>query len=165
MTASQNGWSVIAPNETYKWVIPGTDRHLILRKGAAGFVLAHLALWYHESVEPLNTGVWDDWGYAVRPVRGFTVISNHASGTAMDLNAVKHGMGVKNTFTLKQKVKVRARLVWMRGVVRWGEDYHTRVDGMHFEINRGYSPTHALAKRLAKTPRGKRVLAANKGAL
>lgn len=93
MSYSQNGWKALDSTQSgplprlRKWVIPGTGRHLVLRDGSAGFVLIHFALWWHEKVEPLDGGVWDEWGWAARPIRGGTTTSNHASGTAMDLNA------------------------------------------------------------------------------
>ena len=92
---SQNGFPVLATNHTTgplprlrKWVIPGANRHVYLRDGSVGFLLVHFALWFHETISRLDQGVWDEWGWAVRNVRGSsTVISNHASGTAVDLNA------------------------------------------------------------------------------
>src|SRR4051812_28143633 len=95
---SQNGYPVIETNRTTgslprlrKWIIPGTDRHVFLRDGSVGFVLVHLALWFHNTIERLDRGVWDEWGWAVRPVRGQTTgYSNHAAGAAEDLNATLH---------------------------------------------------------------------------
>jgi hypothetical protein len=166
MAASQNGWSVIDASETRKWVIPGADRHMILRDGHAGFVLAWFALWFHEVIERLSGGVWDEWGFAARNVRGSSsTISNHASGTAEDLNATRHPLGRRGTFTKAwHYTKIRALLsVRLVGVIRWGADYQFRADEMHFEINKGAAAVLRLARRLSATPRGKRVLRANPG--
>lgn len=162
---SQNGWTVLTnTKDAHPWVIPGAHRHIIMHKGAAGFVLAHFALWFHEKIEPLDKGVWDEWGWAVRNVRQSTDISNHASGTAVDLNATLHPLGTRGTFkSRKDYALIRARLVWMLGVIRWGGDYAFRADEMHFELNKGWKAVVALANILKNTPRGKRILAANKG--
>ena len=171
---SQNGYTTLPHRLTgalprlRKWTIPGTGRHLVMRDGSAGFVLAHLALWFHSKVERLDHGVWDEWGYAARPVRGGTKPSNHASGTAIDLNATRHPLGVATleTFTPEQAARIRRRLrLTFLGCIRWGGDYTKRPDAMHFELIRGLRAVELLAKALAKTPRGRRILAANPGAL
>jgi D-alanyl-D-alanine carboxypeptidase len=166
MANSQNGYSAISSSQTAKWIIPisGTKKHLILRPGHTGFLLAHFALWFHEEVESLTTQKeWDDWGWAYRPVRGFTVLSNHASGTAMDLNATEHPLGRDNTFSDNQEKKIHARVNWaqMQGTIRWGGDYRNRIDEMHFEINKGTQTVAAVAKYMAGTKRGQRIKQAN----
>lgn len=170
MAKSQNGYRCITQDETHRWVIPfretkqkGAYRHLILAPGHNGFILTWWALWFHEVIQPLNVGVWDEWGWAWRPIRGETeVYSNHASGTAVDLNATLHPLGQRRTFKRAwQYTKIRARLVFLRYVVRWGGNYSTRADEMHFEINRRPKAVRKCALRLQKTPRGKRVLKAN----
>jgi hypothetical protein len=165
MSTSQNGWQVLQGSQTRKWIIPGTGRHLVLNPDHAGFVLAHTALWYHERVERLDLGQWDEWGYALRPIVGGTSgYSNHASGTAMDLNAVQHPLGVaaSRTFTTAQLTRIRRRLRFLR-VLRWGGDYRTRPDAMHWEINASPDAVRRRAAVLRLTPRGRRVLKANPG--
>ena len=180
MTArSVNGWPVLTGTtdgqlpRLRRWVIPTpgapADRHLYLRDGSAGFLLAHLAVWFHERVERLDLGVWDEWGYANRPVRGSTSsISNHASGTAMDLNATRHPLGVpiSRTFTTAQVRAIRHRLKLYHGRVDWGGEW-SRPDGMHFELAPGTTldGVERVARGLIDSPRGERVLDANPGAL
>lgn len=157
MAKSQNGWSANDVNQTTSWAIPGTSRKIRLRKGDAGYILVHLAAWFHENVEPIDVGEFDDWGYAERPIRGSDVtLSNHASGTAMDLNAVKHQLGARNTFTNAQERKIRDHLKLYGGTIRWGGDYSGRPDEMHFEINANAAAVAAIAKKLrtASTPAG-----------
>lgn len=163
MATSQNGWSVLSsPSQTHQWVIPGANRSIRLRPGHAGFVLAHFLLWFHEVIERIDKGIYDDWGWAYRAIRGkSTGFSNHASGTAVDIDATKHPLSARGTFKPWQYVRIRAHLLWMNGVIRWGADYSGRKDEMHFEINKGTKATYALAKRLANTPRGKRIRKAN----
>jgi hypothetical protein len=171
---SVNGWPLLAGGTTgplprlRKWTVPGTGRHLYLRDGSAGFVLVHLALWFHERVERLDLGVWDEWGWAPRPIRGGTAPSNHGSGTAADLNATRHPFGVATarTFTPGQIRRIRRRLKLYRGLIDWGGNW-SHADAMHFELAPGskLAAVERLARLLTKTPRGKRVLAANPGAL
>lgn len=160
---SANGWKILSQRDTRKWVVPDTDRHLILAPGAAGFLLTHLALWFHETIELLDEGTWDDWGWAPRKIRGRTdVWSNHASGTAVDLNAVSHPMGVRNTYRDDQAWRIRARLgVFYDGAIAWGGDWKNTADEMHFELAGSSARVLALAHRLRHSPRGLRVAGAN----
>lgn len=129
-----------------------------------GFVLAHWALWYSECVEALEGPVLDDWGWADRHVRGSTTtISNHASGTAIDLNALAHALGRRCTLTTGQSRRVRTRLEQhYGGVIFWGGDYTHRADEMHYEIDAPRPEVAALARRLGGTVRGRRLRDANK---
>jgi hypothetical protein len=174
MATTVNGWAVLESNRTEgelprlrKWIIPGTGRHFYLRDGACGFVLAHMLLYFHEKVERLDLGTWDDWGWAVRPVRGQTSgYSNHAGGVACDANATRHPLGVSiyKTFTDSQIRKIRRRLRLYRGLVIWGGGW-TRPDGMHFELaDTTLSRVERLAKAMMLTRRGQRILKANPGA-
>lgn len=168
MATSQNGWPVFTSSShgLRAWVIPGTGRTITLRDGSAGFLLAHLALWFHDTIERIDGGVWDDWGYAYRTVRGQTTgFSNHASGTATDLNSTRHPLGKRGTFKRWQVIKIHARLklVYL-GLIRWGGDYQYRADEMHWEINNDLAKVERRARKLSGTPRGKRILAANPGA-
>lgn len=172
MANSSNGWQVLDADTTgpyprlRAWKLPGVDRKLKLRDGSAGFLLSHLALWFDEDLERLDVGTYDDWAWASRPIRGSTSISNHASGTAIDLNATQHPMGVatSKTFSKAEIDKIHKRLAFYQGCIRWGGDYQNRPDGMHFEINKSMGPVEKRARELLNTPRGKRILEANPGA-
>lgn len=160
---SVNGWPVLDARDTFLWQVPGTGRHLRLAPGPPGFLLTHLALWFHERIEPLNVPPWDDWAHAVRPIRGGgSVMSNHASGTAVDLNAQLHPMGSRNTFAARDTSRIRARLRGVYGgAIRWGGDWATRPDEMHFELDSQKSLVLEVADRLRNSPRGRRVLDGN----
>ena len=167
MAISQNGFPALPSGDMtlHKWVVPGTDRYFVLRNGSAGFLLCHLILWYHETIQRLNLkgDVWDEWGYAFRPIRGTTTfISNHASGTAVDLNATRYPLGT-TVMARWRRARIRLRLALYAGCIRWGGDYEGRKDEMHFEIDRPLKGCEKIAKRLMNTPRGKRILAANPG--
>lgn len=106
MASSQNGWTVIAS---------GTDARLRALPWITGRVLAgdvwtvldYVARRFNAEVEPVTPG-WS-WGYAYRSIRGQTSgYSNHASGTAIDLNAPLHPLGAVGTFTAAQAAAVRA---------------------------------------------------------
>jgi hypothetical protein len=166
MAKSQNDWPALQAGSPllHKWIIPTKDGNVevYLRNGSAGFVLVHDALWYSEKIEPLVGKIRDDWGWFYRPIRGENAgLSNHASGTALDLNATKHVLG--RVGTLAKSAQLRAHLLYYRGVVRWGGDYHGRKDEMHHEINRDLAAAEKVARKLMKTPRGKRILRANPG--
>ena len=61
------------------------------------------------------------------------MFSNHASGTAIDLNWQKFPM-FKRNMNKKQEEACRAIVKDCEGLIRWGGDYKTGVDQMHFEI-------------------------------
>jgi hypothetical protein len=170
MTTSQNRWPVLpyGDDRLRTWVIPARTGPFTLRmrNGSAGFLLAYLALWYAEKLEPVAGKVLDDWGHAVRLIRNGATASNHASATAIDLNALLHPLGKIRTGIFRRRAKVdalHAKLRKMRGVIRWGGDYHGRKDEMHFEIVQNITVCERETRRLMKTPRGRRILKANPG--
>ena len=149
MARSQNGYTANDLNVTRIWRI-GNKREIRLRKGSTGWLLKHMADWFDKNIEDIDAGKTDDWGYAARPIRGSKVVSNHASGTAMDLNATKHPMGRRNTFSNAQEAKIRAQLKRYEGCIRWGGDYSGRADEMHFEINKPPKTCYKVAKKLGR---------------
>lgn len=165
MSTSQNGWPALASNSPYLWTWTLADgTRLRLRGGCAGFCLVHLASRFDRRVEALKEPVLDDWGYAFRPVRGYvTTLSNHASGTAEDLNSTDHGLGAEHTFTPKEVDTIHHLLAAYEGCIRWGGDYEGRKDPMHFEINKPLREVNRVAIRLMNTPRGTEILKLNPG--
>lgn len=165
MATSQNGWPALAADSAklYTWTVPGGGRKLRLRNGSAGFLLIHLALWFDQKVEDVDGGILDDWGYAYRPVRGYEAgLSNHASGTAMDLNATRHVLGADDTFSDADEALILRRVNGFFGdLIRWGGEYRGRKDEMHWEIDAPLAACEKRARALLDSPRGKRILAAN----
>jgi hypothetical protein len=152
---SQNGWTVIKSASSTKlatYKVPGTKHGLVLRKGDAGVLLVDFANWYNKHVEKLSLyQAGDDYGWSYRKIRGSsTTYSNHASGTAIDLNATRHPLGTTaaHSFSTKQIAAIHTRLKRYSGVIRWGGDYSGRKDPMHFEINKGVTATHKVYKKL-----------------
>ncbi len=170
MSKSQNRWDALPSSSSrlHTWVVPGGHTRLRLRNGSAGFLLIHCALWFDQRVEDIDdnyrNGQLDDWGYAYRPVRGYeSNLSNHSSGTAIDLNATEHPIGREGTFTDAEERAIRQRLELYAGAIRWGGDYRGRKDEMHFEIDQPLAAVERVARRLIDSKRGKRILKANPG--
>jgi hypothetical protein len=141
MARSQNGWPVLDERPPSVPIVPGVA--LAIKPGDVAWLLARVARFVHEHVEPLNTPVveggkvlpTDDWGWAKRPIRDQeTGYSNHASATAIDLNATQHRRGVRRTWTTAERAAIDRHLAEYEGTVRWGEHYQSTIDGMHFEI-------------------------------
>lgn len=148
MSSSANGWPVYTSSNglaDFLWV---TGR---VRPGDVFTIFDHLCRRFHAEVEPIIRP--HSWGYAYRAVRGQTSgFSNHASGTALDLNAPAHGLGLRYTFTANQAAAIRRILADLDGAVRWGGDYTGRPDEMHFEINTDAAALSAVVARITANP-------------
>jgi hypothetical protein len=142
---SSNGWKASAdPNEIgiKSYPVKGTKIKLRCAQKCAPLLVA-FAEEFHALIEPIDEGGLDDWGYAFRNVRGSTdKLSNHSSGTAIDLNATKHPLAKVGTFPAEKVPMIRA-LAKKYGL-RWGGDYKTRADEMHFEIDLSEAKVAAL---------------------
>lgn len=123
-----------------------------VRKGDAYTVLNELCRRFNNEVEKINPA--HSWGWAYRPVRGATVVSEHAAGTAVDLNAPKHPLGRQGTFTRSQVNKINQILRDLDGAVRWGGNYAGRKDEMHFELQGGVKKLAAVAKKIKGSSTG-----------
>jgi hypothetical protein len=149
---SQNGWKaskIRAEIGIESFTIPGTKVKLACAKAVAP-LLVGFAAEFHELIEPIDEGTLDDWGYAYRDVRGSTTsLSNHSSGTAIDLNATQHPLGKVGTFPIEKVPMIRA-LAKKYGLI-WGGDYRNRKDEMHFEIALTPAKAAALIKKLENT--------------
>jgi peptidoglycan hydrolase-like protein with peptidoglycan-binding domain len=135
--ASINGFSVLNFGDPAlrKFKIPGTEAKLSLRREVAALMVG-LAADFHKNVENLNPK--SCWGHDHRKIAGTNSWSFHAPGIAIDLNASRHPRGQRGTFTAGQVTSIRRLLkdYSYHGVrlFRWGGDFHTKVDEMHFEI-------------------------------
>ena len=132
---SYNGYPASKDPDEIKiksYPVKGTDRKLRCAE-SVGPLLAAFATEFHELIEPIDEGTFDDWGYAFRMVRGSTDrLSCHSSGTAIDLNATKHPLGKAGTFPAEKIPMLRA-LAKKYGL-KWGGDFKSRPDDMHFEV-------------------------------
>jgi len=145
---SQNGWTASAdPKEIGigSFPVPGTKIKLRCAAAVAP-LLVTFAAEFHQHIEPIDEGTLDDWGYAFRNVRGSSdKLSNHSSGTAIDLNATKHPLGHAGTFTPMQSVLIEA--LCKKYGLTWGEKWK-RPDGMHFEISLNPAKCAELIEKL-----------------
>ena len=131
---SSNGWPASkepADIGIKSFKVPGTNLKIRCAEKVAPLLIG-LAAEFHETIEPIDKGTLDDWGYCFRMIRGSTdSLSNHSSGTAVDLNANLHPLGKENTFSPENAAKCIA-LAKKYGC-KWGGTYR-RKDDMHFEI-------------------------------
>ena len=121
---SQNGWSANDRSVVSARTVRGTKVRLTVRNGPAGDLLLEVAALFDLTVQDIDQPMTDDWGYAERPIRGSETISNHASGTAIDLNATRWSLGSAPSVNLNpaQIATVRRIVAATGGVVRWGGD-------------------------------------------
>ena len=149
---SPNGWPASkdrAEIAIKSYSVEGTSIKLACAEAVAP-LLVGFAQEFHELIEPLDRGQLDDWGYAFRDVRGMKdKLSNHASGTAIDLNATKHILGRAGTFP-NEKVPMLQALCKKYGIL-WGGDFRLRKDEMHFEIKVKPKKAAKLIKKLGAT--------------
>jgi hypothetical protein len=149
---SQNGWpasKIRAEIGIESFPVPGTKIKLACAKAVAP-LLVGFAAEFHELIEPIDEGGLDDWGYCFRMVRGSTDnLSNHSSGTAIDLNAIKHKLGSFGTFP-PEKVPMLKALA-KKYSLTWGGDYRGRKDEMHFEIAIPPSKVEAAIAKIGAT--------------
>jgi hypothetical protein len=143
---SYNGWPASKDVESIRiksYAIKGSSVKLRCAYFAAPLLVA-FAEDFNELIEEIDDGK-DDWGFCYRDVRGVPgKLSNHSSGTAIDLNATKHPLGKTGTFEPGEVTMILA-LTRKYGLI-WGGTW-TRKDEMHFEI--GIDPVKA-AKLIEK---------------
>jgi hypothetical protein len=146
---SPNGWPASQDRSVMRiasFAVPGTKIKFACATAVAP-LLVNFCKEFDELVEPIDEGQLDDWGYAFRMTRGSDkVLSNHSSGTAVDLNALKHPLGKSNTFT-KEQCNIIKLLITKYGLA-WGGNYKKRKDEMHFEIALDRSQVQKRIKEL-----------------
>lgn len=161
MPTSQNGYPCNDRAFIATVTVPGTNVRLPVRKGVCGDLLVWAAVRWHREVEPLVEGTC--WGYAERLIRGSdSEVSNHASGTAIDLNAPKHPLDTNPAanFTAAQITAIYRIVADAAPALRWGGSYGdpahggvagSRPDGMHFEL---VAPEPVVAQVLTRVQGG-----------
>ena len=151
MLKTYNGWPASkdpAAISVKSYAVPGTELKLRCAEKVAPLLIGFAAE-FHNLIEPLDEGALDDWGYCFRDVRGVPgKLSNHSSGTAIDLNASRHSLNHAGTFEAT-KIPMLKALVKKYGLI-WGGDW-TRRDEMHFEINLDAAKVATLIKKLGIT--------------
>ena len=134
------GWGQGYPNCQY-----GTIKTLVRSDGLRLPVRAEilpLVAWLIDETERRGYDVLIDetWGYNCRSIRGSTRPSNHSWGLAVDLNARSNAMQTGSPGWTAQRAAGRTDMpkwlppLWKAHMFRWGGDYRTRQDPMHFEF-------------------------------
>jgi len=132
-----NGWAaehlvtVTVPELAGIQGAPSTGR-IQLHRDIADQVLALFAAWKEAGLMPLVLS-WAG-SYAPRFIRGSTTsLSNHAFGTAFDINAPQNPLGARPALAgQKGSVRELVPLANAHGFY-WGGHFKGRLDGMHFE--------------------------------
>lgn len=150
MATSQNGYPASADRATIgvkTFAVPGRADILLPVRADVAPLFLEMARWWNTWESLMNPGCW---GYAYRTVRGQTAgLSNHASGTAIDLNAPKHALGAIGTLGVhKDAVISKARSLGLRS----GAEYTGRKDEMHIELNVSLAQALALVAQLQAPP-------------
>lgn len=159
MANSQNGWPV-APRSA-------VDELPLIRnvkvpngvlKGDVAVIFRWLAAQYDRRVEPIKAG--ECWGWFVKRIEGSSTISNHASGTAIDINAPQNPMGsgtTKRSMTAAQIAECHRLEDESDNVLRWGGDFG-RNDPMHWEIVGSRAACRAFVAKITRTTTPPRVV-------
>lgn len=149
MADSQNGYPVLDSLDDTKYYDINKENNvrIPLAPGDAGWLLAAFVKRIDKFVEQLDRT--DTHGYNKRQIANSDDWSNHASGTAADVNATKHVQGRVDTWTDSQVVKIRKIQADFDNVIKWGGDYRATKDEMHFEII-GNEEEVSLATRVQK---------------
>lgn len=148
MATSLNGYQA-PPAKLRTFPIPGANRRITLDE-EVGPILVALAADYHASVRNIDKGTWDEGGYNYRDANGATgKLSNHASGTAVDLNWSEEGAqggswGARFFSQAEVYAKIQVLKARYGAVLQWGGDWRAK-DYMHWEIKPGVTRAQVLA--------------------
>lgn len=149
MTTSLNGWPGISVSGPLlaTGTVPGTSRKVTLRRDVLPLFLAFLADW-HKQVMPIDgqrTYLGPD-GWVYRDARTGAGLSNHASGTAVDVRYDVLKADHQRHMSAAQIAAVHRLLdkyvdVHGRRVFGWGGDWKvgTYCDEMHTELAQSWA--------------------------
>jgi hypothetical protein len=139
VATSQNGYSANDRSVIASYTVPGTTLKIALRKGDVSVVLLDYLRRYNAEVEPLTHVPQDLWGYAERTIRGDSAtLSNHASSSAVDCRATRHGLGMTGTFTAAELSRLD----------------NVEVRQLHVNANALHQKVDALAERVGQLSSG-----------
>jgi len=135
---SQNGWPIglRADLDVHNYLIDGANQHFAMCSAAAP-VLAAFLKEFNVLIQLINAAgtPFDDWGFnQMEIIPGTQDYSNHASGTAVDVNATKHvWKALTSGYTPMQEAAIDG--LCRKYGLRWGWRYaHGWKDPMHFEV-------------------------------
>lgn len=148
LTTSHNGWPIDPDPRVLDAVLiePIRGRKFWIVRPAAP-LFSYVIRRFHREVDPITGGVLDDWSFNFRQIPGTGIWSNHASASAVDLNATHFPMGLRLMNT-----RQRQRCQWIvrdcRHQIRWGGDWSETPDEMHFELAPGTKPASVRDARI-----------------
>jgi hypothetical protein len=152
---SQNGWPAYA-NTNHFTRFTAAGQGWWAANPDVAVVFTEFIERFDKEVEEVTQKKLDDWSYANRLVRGSTsVVSNHGSATAIDLNALRHPRGMHHTFSKAKAAKMRRIKNSItdnagKPVLRLGMDYTSTVDDMHVEIDANAARVKQAANKIRK---------------
>jgi len=146
---SQNGWIASEDQNAIgikSFPVPGTKIKLRCAEKVAPLLITFAAE-YHQHIQSIEPeGELQCWGYAFRMQRGSEKkLSNHASGTAIDLLSKKYPLGKLGDFTPMQSVLIDA--LCKKYGLTWGQKWK-RPDPMHFEVSVNEAQCAELIEKL-----------------
>lgn len=149
MDLCQNGWPVVREHDLLT-IINVAGIRLTVLKGPVADLFHWLADTYSRTVEPLNAKACGGWN--VRKIGTGNTWSNHSGGTAIDLNWDKHpdNTPTSRTLTAEQISACHTIVSACAGVIRWGGDYKSDPDAMHWEIVGTSAEVAALVPKLKR---------------
>lgn len=144
-----NGWPVIVSRSDKNLAtgkVPGTNIRLTAHKVALPVLLAVAAEVHNRvaSITANNAAGQDDAGYTYRLIDGTSEYSNHASGTAIDLNWRMWPM-FKRRMNKAQRAAAVAIAAEFSPIITWGGSWGARADEMHWEIANGVTLSQVKA--------------------
>ena len=162
MEKTIKGWDVIPTSSDKRmklFTIPGTKRHMRLRKDVGPYLVAFMAE-YHRVIAPVDTGTYDDWAWtAPRKGNASSKISDHCGGVAIDINATAEGSQSRsNVWWAKHPVRAlrMKRLLNQYSMLEWGGNYKNFYDPMHLVIKQAnVAAVKVQMKKLGILPSGR----------
>lgn len=160
MTVSYNGWSA-SPSPSaigIRTYTVGGGSRVALRSSVAP-ILVWLANYYSQNIEAIDGRQLDDWGYSYRQTRGGGSMSNHSSGTAIDINALHYPRSTNNMTSAKQEecrqLVRKINSAAGKTLIKWGGEWSGEYrDQMHFELapNTSYTDVQRAVRNLTTKP-------------